>query len=126
MYEIAGFFEPLNIGTWALKMFCQIGIACLIIWAIAFVLCRIQWSNEGNVILNVYFGWLAPITLYAIIATIFVIVSAMYYKEMGISLWFCVAYLFPVFVSGIVGINLSRKIKTIVAKKQLNMKGGEK
>ena len=126
MYEIAAFFEPLNIGTWALKMFCQVAISCLIIWAVAFVLCRIQWSNEGNVILNVYFGWLVPITLYAIIATIFVILSAVYYKEMERSLWFCVVYLFPVIGSGIVGINLSRKIKTIVDKKQLNVKGGEK
>ncbi len=126
MNEIVAFFEPLNIGTWALKMVLQFVFAFLIIWAIAVFLSKIQWSNEGNVILNVYFGWLVPITLYAVVATIFLIVSAMYYKEMGQSLWFCVVYLFPVFGSGIVGVNLSRKIKTIVDKKQLNIKGGEK
>lgn len=126
MNEIAAFFEPLNIGTWALKMVLQFVFAFLIIWAIAVFLSKIQWSKEGGIILNVYLGWLIPITLYAVIAAIFLIVSALYYKEMGLSLWFCVVYIFPVLASGIIGINLSRKVKAIMGKKSYSLKGGEK
>lgn len=126
MNEMAAFFEPSYLDIWAIKMLCQIGAAFVVIWVIACILSRIHWSDKGSAILNVYFGWLIPITLYALVGTFFLIASTMYYKEMGISLWFSTAYLFLVLGSGAVGINLSLKIKTIMDKKQLNAKGGEK
>lgn len=111
MYKIVEFFEPSYISPWLLKIILLYAISYLAIWVVAFILCRFRWSNEGGVILRVYFGWLVPLTLHSIISTVFLIASAKYYKELGISLWFCVVYLLPVFLSGALGINLSTKIR---------------
>jgi len=111
MYEIVEFFEPSYGSPWLLKIILLYAVSYLAIWVVAFILCRFRWSNEGGVILRVYFGWLVPLTLHSIIFTFVLLASAEYYKELGISLWFCAVYLLPVFLSGALGVNLSTKIR---------------
>jgi hypothetical protein len=120
MYQIVEFFEPIDVTTWLLRVFLLYTISCFTIWIVAFILSRLKWSNEGGIIMRVYFGWLIPLTLHCIISTFFLLISAKFYKELGISLWFCAAYLIPIFLSGGVGIDLSTKIKERIRDKQIN------
>jgi len=111
MLQIIEFFEPSDVGIWLLKIITSYLISYFTIWIVALILSRISWFVEGGIILRVYFGWLVPLTLHSIIFTVFLLYSAKYYKELGISLWYCIAYLFPIFLSGVLGLDLSMKIR---------------
>lgn len=120
MYEIVEFFEPSYVRPWLLKIILLYAISYLAVWAVAFILCRFRWFNEGGVILRVYFGWLVPLTVHSVIFTVFLLASAKYCKELGISLWFCVVYLVPILLSGALGIDFSIKIRGRIKGKQFD------
>ncbi len=111
MYGLVEFFEPTYITAWLLKICMLYAASFFAVWVIAFIMSRIAWLTKGGIILRVYFAWIIPLTLLAVLSTIFLLVTATYYRELGISLWYCLAYLLIVFLSGIIGIDLSMKIR---------------
>ncbi len=116
MYELIELFEPSETVPWLINVILLYAIPYLTVWFIAVILCRLKLFSEDRIIVRVYLGWLFPLCLHTVGSTILLLATAKYYKELGISLWYCMAFLVPVFLSGLLGIDLSNKIRDIFKK----------
>mgnify|MGYP001603156389 CR=1 FL=1 len=113
MEVLLEFFEPLSgIGIWFLKISGLYAISYLFIWVFAFALSSHEWFGQKNVYINTYLGWLIPFTLHALLSAVFLYLIAIHYKQLDIPWVYCLPFLFMVLISGILGLNLSDKIKT--------------
>lgn len=107
MSGVVEFFDPTTgFGPWFGKMFLLFIASYLVIWLLAMLLCRMS----QDAILGVYFGWLVPFTLHAILVTVLLLSTAIYYKQNNISPGYCSPYLLFLFVSSVCGLSLSGKI----------------
>jgi hypothetical protein len=111
MSAIIELFEPVEAGTWILRVILLYVLSYITLWVLAFILSRFKYHKAGGAIFNVYLGWLIPFTMHSVFFVGFLLLSAKYYKDMGLSLWYCLIYLIPVFLDGFLGIDLSRKIR---------------
>jgi len=116
MYELVELFEPSETVPWLINVILLYAIPYLTVWFTAVILCRLNVFSQDRVIVRVYWGWLIPLCLHTVGSSILLLATAKYYKELGISLWYCMAYLIPVFLSGSLGIDLSNKIRDRVKK----------
>ena len=109
MYELIEFFEPVKIELWLIKVILLYIASYGIIWICALILCRLLGGER--LVIRVYLGWLFSLSVHSIFFTFFLLTSAKHYKELGISLWFCIPYLIPIFLNGIIGLDILNKIK---------------
>lgn len=113
METILEFFEPLSgVGIWILKVSGIYVISYLCVWVFALALSRHSWFGQNNVYINVYLGWLIPFTLHALLSAVFLYLIASHYKQLDLSWGYSVPFFFMALISGVLGLNLSDKIKT--------------
>lgn len=117
MQRIVEFFEPVEIQPWLVKIVVLFLASYFFIWIVALILSRISWFAREDAILKIYFGWLTPFTLNTLFAMLLLLFSAVYYKELDISLWYCLPFLLlavisSMFAFGLIG-NISERIEKI-------------
>lgn len=112
MEGILEFFEPLTgVGTWVLKILGLYVVSYLCIWVLAFALSRYSWFGQKDVYITTYLGWLIPFTTHALFSAVFLLLLANHFKQLDISWIYCIPFLLMILISGILGLNLSDKIK---------------
>ena len=106
-------FDPnfQDIGIWTARVLIFILITYLPVWLAALFLCRIRWFITDNLLLRIYFAWLIPLAFHAIFFAFFVVFFLFYSRDWGISYWFSTAYLVPLLITVVGGLNLAAIIR---------------
>ena len=113
MERITEFFdagqEPL---VWLAKILGSYILTWIVTWFVAFVLCRLHFFiNHGSILLKVYFAWLLPLVAQAAVLTVLLLFSMQFCQQRQTPFWQCLVYFFPLLITCMSGMTISRSIR---------------